>query len=75
MTPDEEAAAVAIGKVTPDEKAAHGSIPGAAATSRLVRMGLLELVDHPTYRPGKLARLTDRGRDLLARWKSGGGES
>lgn len=28
----------------------------------LVRLGLVELVDYPTHRPGKVARLTAAGR-------------
>ena len=38
--------------------------------ARFIRMGIMELVDHPTHRPGKVARLTDRGREVLARWRA-----
>lgn len=34
-------------------------------TERLIRLGLVRQVDHPTHRPGKALRLTDKGRDIL----------
>lgn len=33
-------------------------------TEQLRRMGLVEAVDHPTHRPGKITRLTDAGRTI-----------
>lgn len=32
------------------------------ATRRLIHMGLVKQVDHPTHRPGKVLRITELGR-------------